>query len=356
MLTIITGKPGHGKTLYTLHHVQKTFADSGRPIYQNGIPDLKLPWLDLENPNLWYELPEGSVIVIDEAQRIFPNRHTSAAVPQKVREFETHRHKGFDVILITQDPSLIDFAVRKLAGEHFHVRRPFGVKYATVSKWEECQSSPNRRDAQEMAVKERWRYPKHLFDQYRSATLHTHQSKLPWPRLILIGIGVLAVPILFYVGLSTLTGVAGETAESSSAKPPAESPQPLMPGQQQVIYADPHSPEAVERYLAQLRARASDIPYSAPLYDALIREVVQVPVISGCMQIDKPSGDICTCNDQQGNRLRISKYACQDFMRFGFFNPWSEETNQQDFSQRQTDQRSADSGSGSGKGREDVTL
>ncbi|UWG52568.1 zonular occludens toxin domain-containing protein [Pseudomonas aeruginosa] len=41
------------------------------------------------NSSEWFNLPDGSVIVIDEAQRVFGNDGTRAR-PEKVTRFETH--------------------------------------------------------------------------------------------------------------------------------------------------------------------------------------------------------------------------------------------------------------------------
>ena len=58
MLTIITGLPGHGKTLYALSMVPEEYKD--REIYYHGIDDLKLPWIYLDDPTKWHQLPDGS--------------------------------------------------------------------------------------------------------------------------------------------------------------------------------------------------------------------------------------------------------------------------------------------------------
>ncbi len=34
---------------------------------------LKSKWVEFDTPEAWYNLPDGSVIVIDEAQRVFGN-------------------------------------------------------------------------------------------------------------------------------------------------------------------------------------------------------------------------------------------------------------------------------------------
>ncbi|WUZ22947.1 hypothetical protein PCP53_32345 (plasmid) [Pseudomonas aeruginosa] len=68
--------------------------------------------------------------MIDEAQRVFGNDGTRAR-PEKVTRFETHRHQGLDIHLITQHPSLLCTPVRKLVGKHINFIRPYGREKAS---------------------------------------------------------------------------------------------------------------------------------------------------------------------------------------------------------------------------------
>ena len=84
------------------------------------------------------------------------------------------------MFLITQHPNLIDNHVRRLVGEHNHVVRQFGLPYATIFRWTACTDNPQGASAKKDAISHRFNYPKKLYEQYRSATLHTHHAKLPW--------------------------------------------------------------------------------------------------------------------------------------------------------------------------------
>jgi zona occludens toxin len=74
--------------------------------------------------NFYDYVDDGSLIVIDEAQLFFNSRDFSK---QHNREFadwsSTHRHKGFDVILITQRAERIDTAVRSLCDFRYRYRK-----------------------------------------------------------------------------------------------------------------------------------------------------------------------------------------------------------------------------------------
>jgi len=42
-ITLVTGLPGHGKTLYTLARWKPEAEKSGRPVFHNSIPGLSIP-------------------------------------------------------------------------------------------------------------------------------------------------------------------------------------------------------------------------------------------------------------------------------------------------------------------------
>ena len=128
MLYLRTGLPGAGKTLNAIREIDiehqpdpddptKRLHGPGQsgPAAQDDLllrhpgyeaDRLKSKWVEFDTPEEWYNLPDGSVIVIDEAQRVFGN-DGSRARPEKVTRFETHRHQGLDIHLITQHPSLL---------------------------------------------------------------------------------------------------------------------------------------------------------------------------------------------------------------------------------------------------------
>ena len=68
-----TGLPGAGKTLLTiaeLLELQKR--EPSTVVYTCGVAGINVPgWLELDDGTKWHELPPQSVVLIDEAQRIF---------------------------------------------------------------------------------------------------------------------------------------------------------------------------------------------------------------------------------------------------------------------------------------------
>jgi Zonula occludens toxin len=212
MITLITGTPGAGKSLRALWwlvtHYMKVDKQDGlrRPVYTNvdGIT------LDVEPlPDDWRDTPEGSVIVIDEAQKYWPSTgRPGVSQREDIRALETHRHTGHDIILVTQHPTLIDAHVRKLVGRHEHLRRALGGANAShvYSRNEvfDVQDKSQLSNCDHQV----WQFDKSLYSKYQSATLHTVKWYFPKKlRRYLIVIAI-CVGILFLLFRQTI-GVGG---------------------------------------------------------------------------------------------------------------------------------------------------
>ena len=151
MITLITGVPGSGKTLSVVSDLAKKVKKewAGRKIFTNGIPELAIPTEKIpeghtiNDMNVWLQYPEniGSVVIIDEAQKIFPPRSSGSKAPELVEWLHVHRHSGVDIILIAQMPGRIDKQVRDLVGAHYHIHKtPLGVRMRYF--WDYCENSP----------------------------------------------------------------------------------------------------------------------------------------------------------------------------------------------------------------------
>jgi len=94
MIYLITGLPGAGKTLFTVADVMGMAEKENRQVYYSGITDCKVPgWIELEKGEDWYKCPVGSIIIIDECQRVFRPRSAGSNVPEYVSKFETGNHR-----------------------------------------------------------------------------------------------------------------------------------------------------------------------------------------------------------------------------------------------------------------------
>lgn len=210
MIELHTGVPGSGKSLrmvQDLNTLQRSWeANPGeaRPVFVMGIPDLLLPHSEvpLRSERIdkagtvrlvpdWDEMPDGSLVIIDECQGIFPPRSGSTPAAPYIAWLNVHRHRGFDIWLTTQSPRLIDTGVRALVGRHKHFRRLFGMQRSIIYEWDACSDNLT---GLANAVRTHWSFPTSAFKFYKSAELHTKQRfKLPlWLLLFPIGLALMA--------------------------------------------------------------------------------------------------------------------------------------------------------------------
>jgi len=176
MLILITGVPGAGKTLYSIGLLKQYLAES-RPVYTD-IEGIKLEGV-LPAPDDWREVPDGSVVCYDEVQRKFPADGKGGRTDRPdIAEIETHRHRGIDLLFITQHPNLIHSHVRRLVGRHYHVFRLYGATAAKVFSMDRIMRTDSKTELQQ-AESVAWQYPKKDFALYKSATVHTHKFRIP---------------------------------------------------------------------------------------------------------------------------------------------------------------------------------
>jgi len=304
-VTLVTGLPGSGKTLFALSRVKALAEREDRLVYYFGIPDLKLPWVPLVDPLKWFELPGGSIVVIDEAQKVFRVRASAAAVPPHVSAFETHRHLGIDVFLVTQHPSLIDQHVRRLSSSHFHLVRKFGMRYSTLHEFYEVRDQPDKN--RHGALVSQWAFPDELFSVYKSADLHTVKRKLPG-RVIFAALAPLVVLALL-VGLYFFFGDRLSEYRASDSKNSSVRASSSVGGSSARVVPD------IDDYV---RSRAPVVPglgFTAPVYSDVVRPVVApIPVI--CVS----SSSRCLCATEQGTHLSdMPEETCRSIVERGFF-------------------------------------
>ncbi len=156
MITIITGKPGAGKTLYLTYKAFEMLS-KGNDIYANWKLDFsnyiekkKLDTTNFGNVYFWSEIPEllhikGGQIFIDEAQGYFDSREWQEMPPSAKQKFSAHRHDvgkdkngqiiPLDIWAGVQHTSNIDKRIRDL-GQHFIEIRNIWKKIFMISYFE----------------------------------------------------------------------------------------------------------------------------------------------------------------------------------------------------------------------------
>ena len=136
MIIGFVGTPGSGKS----YEAVKKIVDNlklGRIVYSNidglqvqecrehiknysGLDDFTLDTrlfhlTDEQTRTFWEYVQPGSLVVLDEVHKLFSNRDWASEKNRIFTEWaSTHRHEGFDVVLITQDIEKIDKHARSL--------------------------------------------------------------------------------------------------------------------------------------------------------------------------------------------------------------------------------------------------
>lgn len=317
MISLFTGMPGAGKTAAMIDLLTEISKD--RPVFvhfdekERLRPEQKLLSETLKIPHTrvnaaeWHEqVPDGAILVIDEAQGCWRPRGPAAKVPECIAALETHRHAGVDIFLTTQAPRLIDANVRGLVGRHVHLRDT-GWLGRWWYEWPETNDSLTWKSC---PVKKRYTLPKKVFDLYGSANVHTVPVRMTPKTLFLVGF--LLVLLAFLVFRITLS-LNAHTEPKKDDLPVSSAP--VVAPVVRTEYAQQQQNQVPDERV-DFMPRLSDRPWTAPAYDHL-RQVVRMPTITGAMCVN---GN-CVCFHHK-ERLEIAHEQCKHWVDFRPFNPY----------------------------------
>jgi zona occludens toxin len=227
LITLITGVPGSGKSLFTVAELllpmqTATFEHDGAMFpraLKTNVKNLLLDHEMIGKDNLlsWPEwCKPGDVICFDEVQEVWRPRSMGSSTPDSISKLETHRHMGVDFVLITQHPMLLDQNIRRLVGRHIHVRRVANMPLAILYEWDHASNPAMVKSA---ITTRPWRYPKSAYRLYKSAEAHTKQPrKLPFALLVML-IALLGLAYTLYAGYHRAQErYLGKTSSATSAK------------------------------------------------------------------------------------------------------------------------------------------
>lgn len=350
MMYLISGQPGNGKTLRAMSMAQEFYEQNQQQVKDGSAPPRRFftniagatteenpnafPWLEkLPDHNDWTQLPDGSFVLYDEAHsdgntqglerygRLFPSTgKPGESEDPRIRSMSTHRHRGFDLVFVTQWPSKIHHQVRSLIGSHTHMNRTFGMQRAGVLTWSRVQADPYDERVRDKAEEEIWAYPKALYERYRSATLHTASHKFKVPKRVWQGLSMTVALIFgvwmvwfFIVKPSPESSKKGE--QGAGALPAVSALAPLGAGMAAA------RPLTREEYVEKHKPRVEFQPWSAPAFDD--RTVQSQPELY-CMASGTTEQDTtCTCVTEQGTKAKISIPVCVAIARDGpAYNPY----------------------------------
>lgn len=306
MITVITGTPGAGKTLYAISKllmqlvgtvVKQTQADGTvvehpRTIYTNIkglLIDHELVQDDgPEGLRSWHTWAKpGAVIVVDEFQRTWPPRPNGSKIPEEIAALDTHRHMGVDFILICQNLLNADRHIHGLTNRHLHVRRMANMPVAVVYEWDHASRGLLFKNA---LSKTPFKYSSKVYKLYRSAELHTKQPRsLPFVLWLVLA----AVAGLFYLVPQAkdriLRGVELQTVVQA-----APDPKKLLPP----------APAASRPRPAVLPVTPAPVVPPSPTIDFQLTPVDTR--LSGCGSVR----DVCRCFNAHGVELPVPRDMC----------------------------------------------
>ncbi len=343
-INLVTGLPGAGKTLFAIYLSNKCREEGLTPLNFNieGLssdiaeswPGPLDQWEKFDGDELakaqqaaianWQSLPPKSVLLIDEAHRVFPVRPTHSKEPAHVNALAEIRHKGVRLIIVDQDPSTLDRFVKRRVGAHYHLVNRSGFDVARLFSNRSCVDNPRVGGAWGTGESELWRYPKELFSKYKSASVHIKKRRIPKMFIVLAAAVVLAIASFWWTGAKFMS--TGErdidpsavvTTYAGERSPTSAWAQGIVPPQQrqQVGYltaadwAHAHTP------------LVKGVPWSAPVYAGLA--IQTVPDLRCIIIGDHQTwGSRCKCYSEQGTTLDVDQKFCRMAALNGVYNPY----------------------------------
>lgn len=333
VINLVTGINGSGKTLWLLQHVEELRKASKRKVYYFAIKGIKekgvlTEWEEIQpydrkdpalarlnDPMALWSYPQGSIFVIDECHKTYPNRKQGSQVPPWVEPFAEARHDGFTFFFVTQDGGDLDIFIRRRVGKHYHLKRAFGMERSTLFQWEVYKNPSNKTDIAE-AQADAFPFPKNVYDWYISSDDHQVKKTIPWKKLKWLLILPVGAVVLMWYAISRLHhGTPEEPVKNESVKASAVA----------TADAPKHftlNPKAEgPQWAAKLTERVQGQPMSAPMYDDTYKAVT-FPRISGCSEVITNNHYRCTCNTQQATTITtMSALQCQFYVKNGWFDP-----------------------------------
>lgn len=305
----------------------------------------------LKTPDDWRTTPDGSIVYYDEAQQ--HERYRSGTQSNKdeiVQKLQVHRHTGHDIWFITQSPRFLNAFVLDLVGEHYHLHRPYGAKLASVYYWRSCRKQPQSTASRELAENEfLFKYPKSLFNHYKSATSHSVKFKIPKKFFIIsavaICLGIFVWNMLFsdktqkFINPESAKEEPNQEKNQQGDKQQAASIAPDQLDQECRKGINVEKPECVQWFDSKSKQNNSesniqrvsynpDTPFDQQeIQDSIQYDVTAMPVFSGCTKFNGKY----YAYTQQGTKLNVSSEDCRKLIENGDrpFNYFAKQQQQQ---------------------------
>lgn len=320
-ISLLTSVPGGGKTSYAVWSEILKEVARGRVVYTCGIPKLKIDNIQLSIAQVrkWSErreippdpndhdltarhellnIKEGSLIVIDEAYKVWPVVG-KAVVSDDVEHLREHRHYGLDIFLLSQRPNFIDSTVLGLVERHMHITPEwFGRR---IYEWTEYRSNPTTKSIKAEAVKRPYKVPKESWDLYHSASVHIKPKKAIPRQLFFVGAVLLAAPFAVWALSQNLVAKFAPSAavvDHGDVKPLVASVAAPVPSSVPVPVAP--APEPAKPVLTPIQLVSASIDWKQ---------------VTACLQSENNG---CVCYGKSAERLVVPKESCELAVKHGW--------------------------------------
>lgn len=329
---LITGVEGAGKTLFAVQQADLLAKIEGAPVYQVNIrgadpghlpklpfdlremSDQKDPETGDQLPRWAVDLPVGTVVIVDECHKVYPQRGPGRP-PKDIEMLAEGRQKGIRFIYLSQTPDSIDSFLRERIHRHFHLERRGNMERATIFEFDHYVFKPRtawqeRKDA----TVHFWAYPKEYFGWYQSAKVHQFKRRIPWK----IFAALLFLPVAGFVAWQVVAKVGGLKEGAMPGKGPT--------GQPTAAKIEPTTEPA--EYGKQFVPVVPWMPWSAPAFQG--REIAAEPEVycmasgAGVDAQGHRKGPECTCLSEQGTRYPMAYEICAAVAKDGTYNPYRE--------------------------------
>lgn len=206
---------------------------------------------------------------------------------------DEHRHRGVDLMFLTQWPDKIDGELFRLIGTHWHLNRAFGLQKANLTMFSRAVMNPYSNLARKGADESLWEFPKDAYALYKSSSLHTdsHKFKLPAKvRNVLISVPIIIAVLWGFVYFMKSQFGVSEGAERSEAEPTRREP----PAAMAMLTGEAAPPADGSKLLAGVGAHAA-------------LNTVPVPTLAGCVASDRG----CRCFNVEGFQIDMARHECE---------------------------------------------
>lgn len=282
---LVSATPGTGKSCWVVKQITQWIEDptnQGRKIYSN-IAGLKIQGVEVP-PDDFRECPDGSIIVYDEAQEIEHYSSDSRANNPIAKALSKHRHRGFDIWFITQDPSLLHKYVLKNIYLHYYLWRPAQRQMVEIYTFARAIVTPTKDDFKNAYDKVWWRFDEYYLQFYKSTVVNTSKKVGSSKRNGAIFTGIifaLMIGAAIYPAIKHGAGISQAPKQQVKAvvpaSPVASAPATVSSAPAAVGIANPMQLPASTPMPQPQQASVNQGFYN-PLHGNYIQHIEQVPV------------------------------------------------------------------------------